>query len=150
MENVSGKYDPETRGFCIRIDVGPRMFQLVQGEMVSNFGIVMLRDFSNGVELPTEFCILTKENEQGPAPDSDDDAESVGSDGSDKGWYNNAEWHKAPADDQNADPDSHSEENGVDSPTLMAEAPETTGEQKPAEDQAECKLQDAEIRTALS
>lgn len=53
MENVSGRYDTDTRGFCIRIDIGPHIFQLVQGEMVSDFGIVMLRNSGNGVELPT-------------------------------------------------------------------------------------------------
>lgn len=64
MENVSGKYDPTTRGLCMRVDSGPGVFQLVQGEMLSGFGIVMLRNFNNGVELPCEFCIMAKDDDQ--------------------------------------------------------------------------------------
>lgn len=83
MENVSGKYDSE-RGFCIRIDIAPQVFQLVQGEMVSDFGIVMLRNFNGGVELPAEFCIMVKSEDQSPVQE----LETASSDEGEEGWYN--------------------------------------------------------------
>lgn len=91
MENVSGRYDADTRGFCIRIDIGPHVFQLVQGEMVDDFGIVMLRNFGNGVELPTEFCIMMKRSSQTPPPASEEELDSE--DGS---WYNDRELADSP------------------------------------------------------